>query len=427
MSFLRPFGIKKNPLALLIALALLTTIFNLAARHPQAQAQETFTITGRVINGTEGASAPQGIPVLLLVTGSDSRLIATGQTSTSSDGRFEFQQVAMAEDGVYAFSVDYAQVFYGATLSLSELFDDVELTVYETTQDASVVRVTNQVMVIGDIDEKNRTISAIEFVRLSNVGDRTLLPDLNSQGQLSFLRFALPPLADELDVGSDLPGGDIVSIGTGFALTSPVLPGNHFVDFSFRFPYQGEDFSYRQSLPQGADVYRVMVPQRLSTVGVGALQPVSSVNQQGATYRAWEGYDYEPGQGLSVRLTGLPQPSLGARLEKSITGGDLWKVAIPSALGAALAVLLLLGALRPRWKAETSQGPAIGSTGSAPADREAAVREIAALDQRFQQGDMVEEDYTAEREALVDRALGHSESHGHDQQGNEEVPTDEQP
>ena len=298
MSFLHPTGISKTSAArlnVIAAIALLTTLLALAAWHSQTQAlaqaqpQETFTITGKVINGTEGASPPEGTTVLLLVTGADTRLIATGQTSTLAGGGFEFQQVPAVGDGVYAFSVDYAQVFYGASLSIGDLSAGIELTVYETNQDASVVKVTNQVLVIGDIDEKNRIISAIEFVRLSNTSDRTLLPDLNNMEQLSFLRFALPPLAEDLDVGSDMPGGEVIFIGTGFALTSPVVPGDHFVDFSFRFPYQGDEFSYRQSLPQGANVYRVMVPLRLSTVGIDPLQPVTSVEQEGNSYRAWEG------------------------------------------------------------------------------------------------------------------------------------------
>ena len=299
------------------------------------------------------------------------------------------------------------------------------MTVYEPTQDVTVVRVTNQVMVIGDIDEKNKTISAIEFVRLTNTSDRTLLPDLNNMGQLSFLRFALPPLAEDLDVGSDMPGGDIICIGTGFALTSPVLPGEHFVDFSFRFPYQGEEISYRQSLPQGADVYRVMVPLRLSTIGVSPLQPVTSVEQEGTSYRAWEGYDYKPGQGLSLRITGLPQPSLGARLEKSITDGTFWKIAIPIAMGAVLAFLLLLGTLKPRLRVDNALGFTSGDPDRAPADREATIREIATLDERFQLGDVAEADYQAQRETLVYRALGQFESTDQAPQREKEVPADE--
>lgn len=443
MSALYPTGINKTPLAKslaarLFAFALLTALLTFAAVHSQnqAQAQENFTITGKVINGTEGASSPVGITVLLLVTGADTRLIATDHTSTLVDGRFEFQQVPVVGDGVYAFSVDYAQVFYEASLSLGDLSSEIELTVYETTQDASAVKVTNQVMVIGDIDEKNKTISAIEFVRLTNSSDRTLLPDLNlvpnNAGEISFLRFALPPLAEELDVGTDMPGGDIISIGSGFALTSPVLPGDHFVDYSFRFPYQGYEVSYRQSLPQGADVYRVMVPLRLSTVGIDPLQPVTPVEQEGGSYRAWEGYDYQPGQGLTLRLTGLPQPSLGARLEKSISSGAFWKVAIPSAMGAVLVFLLLLGILKPRLRVETPMRSTSGGVdrapvGPSPVDREAAIRQIASLDERFLEGDVAEADYLSERETLVNWALGHEGPAEQDPQLDQDLPADEQP
>lgn len=438
MSSLYPSGINMTPwaktfAARLFAIALLITLLTSVALRPQvqaqAQAQAALTITGKVINGTEGASPPAGVQVLLLVSGADSSLIATDQTSTSEDGRFQFQQVPAVGDGSYAFSVDYAQVFYGASLTLDDLSTAVEVTVYETTQDASVVRVTNQVLVIGDIDEKNKTIAAIEFVRLSNNSDRTLLPDLNQPvndvGQISFLRFALPPLAEELDVVSDMPGGDIISIGSGFAFTSPVMPGNHFVDYSFRFPYQGDEISYRQSLPQGANVYRVMVPVRLATVGIDNLQPVTSVEQEGKTYRAWEGYDYEPGQGLSLRLTGLPQPSLGARLEKSISNGTFWKIAIPSAMGAVLAFLLILGTLRPHFRAEIPLGSTSDAGDTVPIDRETTIREIAYLDERFQQGDVAEADYQAERKSLVDRALGHEQSNGQASQPSEENSTDE--
>ena len=113
---------------------------------------------------------------------------------------------------------------------------------------------------------------------LNNSSDRTLLPDLTKPGQISFLRFALPLQADELNVRSNLPGGNVISIGTGFALTSAVLPGDHNLEFSFRFPYTGDSVSYRQSLPQGAEVYQVLVPRRLAQVEVRPLRPISSID-----------------------------------------------------------------------------------------------------------------------------------------------------
>ncbi len=327
-----------------MALAVALTLSGLGA----GRAQEQVTVTGTVVNGTQGGAQPEGAQVLLLVTGADGALLATSQAAAGADGGVQFQAVPRVDGGSYAFSVDYAGVFYRGAFGFENLAGGIRLTVYEPTQDNSVITVTNQVMVITGIDAKDRRVSAVEFVRLSNTSDRTLLPDLANPQLLSFLRFALPPMAEDLDVGSDIFGGDIVSIGTGFALTSPVPPGDHSVDFSFRFPYQGDAVSYRQSLPQGAEVYRVMAPPQMDALRVAPLEPLPDVDVEGVPYRAWEARGVRPGQGLQLELTNLPQPSLAQRLEKSISDGSFWQVAIPCALGAVLAFLLLWGSLGRR-------------------------------------------------------------------------------
>ena len=373
------------------------------------QAQETITIRGSVIAGTRDAALPSEISVLLLILNSTGGLVATSQTATGPSGRFQFDQAPLIAGGAYTFSVDYASVFYSTSLGLQDLSDDVRLTVYEPTQDASVVKVARQILVIVDVDEKNRQVSALEFVLLTNTSDRTLLPDLDNPEQLNFLRFALPLQAEALDVRSDLPGGEIVSIGTGFALTSAVTPGNHSLEFSFRFPYRGDSVSYRQSLPQGAEVYQVLVSERLPGVAVGPLQSVSPVNIETSLYRTWEGRNFEPGQGIALELTNLPQPSLGARLEKSITDGTFWKIAIPSAVGAILAFLLLFGAFKgPRRETAPAAASSDGVTREV-AGRDSLVQQVAALDERFQQGEVEETDYQQQREVLIARILGPSQ------------------
>ena len=388
----------------LIAAALALVL--LASGPAAVQAQETITILGRVVAGTRDAVLPSGIPVLLLISNPAGGLVATSQTTTGPGGGFQLDQVPRTEDGIYALSVDYAGVFYSTSLGLQDLSNEVRLTVYESTQDAAVVKVTRQVLVITGVDEKNREISALEFVLLTNTSDRTLLPDLSNPATLSFLRFALPSQAEALDVRSDLPGGDIVTIGTGFALTSAVPPGDHSVDFSFRFPYRGDSVSYRQSLPQGAEVYQVLVPQGLTGVTVTPLRSISPVNIGTSLYLAWEGREFEPGQGIVLELTNLPQPSLAARLETSITDGTFWKIAIPSAVGAILAFLLLFGTLKGhRRETVPATTGSDGITGEV-AQRDALVREVAALDEQFQQGDVVEADYHQQREGLIARILG---------------------
>ena len=402
MTFPDPRGLTiLGPIMLVVAFALALAANGLAAIH----AQETLTVRGIVENGTSGAAVSAEISVLLLVSGPEEGLVSTGQASTDQSGRFQFEQVPKSDGGTYSLSADYAGVFYGASFTLRDLSSEVTLAVYEPTRDVSVVKVTTQVLVISDIDRKNRQISATEFVRISNESDRTLLPDLANPQQMSFLRFSLPPLAEELDVGTDLPGGDVVSVGTGFALTSPVMPGEHTLRFTFRFPYRSDSVSYRQNLPQGAEVYQVMVPERLADVGVSPLESIPAVNVEGTTYRAWEGRSFEPGQGLVLEFGNLPQPNLGQRLQKSITGGTLWKVAIPGAFGVVLASLLLIGALKAPRRVASPQAASAGDGEEDLAEREGLVREIASLDEGFQLGEVAEADYHQQRESLVTRIL----------------------
>ena len=308
-----------------------------------SRAQQAVTVGGVVVNGTEAGIPPADTSVLLLVTNSDGGLTATSQAVTAQDGRFQFDQVPTEEGGSYVFSVDYAGVFYRSTFGLNDLSDEIRLTVYEPTEDPSVVTVTNQVMVITGIDTKNRRISAVEFVRLSNTSDVTLLPNMAMPQQLNFLRFALPPMAEDLDVASDLPGGDIVSIGTGFALTSPVIPGDHYVDFSFRFPYKDDVVSYRQSLPQGAEVYRVMALAQFDGFQVAPLDPLPAVDIEGALYRAWEGLGFGRGQGLQLELTNLPQPSMLAAAGKVSLGRRFLADRHPLRGGSGLGFVAVMG------------------------------------------------------------------------------------
>ena len=392
-------------LVLLVALAVASYLFPLSGAS--LQAQENTEIRGQVVNGTEGADLPGDLNVLMLITGADGRLAGTGQAKPDVQGRFVFEEVAMIDGGAYTVSVDHQGVFYGVSLTADGLADGLTLTVYETTKDASIIQVERQVMVIVAVDKNNRLVSVIEFVRIFNPTDRTLLPDLTNVAPISFLRFALPPEAAELTVQSDLPGGDVASIGTGFALTSPVMPGAHSIDFSYTFPYDDDTISYRQSLVQGAGIFQVLVPEDFPDIAVLGLNIIDPVNIQGTSYRTYEGRDFPPGQGLQLEFTGLPLPGVWVRFSNSVTGDAFWQITIPSALGATLAAMLLWGWIRGYRPspAGDGDGPFTTSETAGPVERATVVQAVAALDRRFEEGGISEADYGTKRRELVARVL----------------------
>lgn len=391
--------------ALFCALVVLAAALGLASSGVGvSKAQESITLMGGVVNGTQGAGpVAAGLPVLLLLSAEDGSLSATGQTTTDAAGRFRFEQVERLEGGTYTLGVEYAGVLYRISLTSQEVEKELHLTVFETTADVSAVAVTRQVMVVADVDKGSREVAATEIVRLVNRGDRTLLPDPLAGGPMSLLRFSLPIQSSGLIVQSDLPPGEVISVGTGFALTSPVAPGAHVIEFSYLFPYSGDQVSYRQNLPQGAEIYQVLVPERLPEVQVTGLELIAPVDIQGSVFRAWEGRNFSPGQGPALELNNLPQPGMLVRLRNSLTDGTFWRGAIPLAAAAALALLLLIGVMK------VSRRPAgqvsIASRNSISEESVALVQEIAELDERYQRGEVDEDRYQAVRQILKSRVL----------------------
>ena len=374
-----------------------------------SNAQSSITVKGDVVNGTQGAGPfAAELPVLLLVSAQDGSLAATGQTTTDAAGRFRIDQVDLLEGGTYTVGVEYAGVLYRTSLTAEDLDRELRLTVYETTEDVSVVAVTSQLMVVADVDKDGRQVTVAELVHLVNRGDRTLLPAPLESGRMSFLRFSLPNHSSELIVSSDLPPGEVISVGTGFALTSPVAPGDHAIEFSYVFPYSGDRVSFSQNLLQGAEIYQVLVPKRLPAVQITGLEPVALVNIDGSEYRAWEGRDFSPGGGPALELVHLPQPGLLVRLENSLTNDTLWRNAIPVAAAAALAFLLLFGAFKVPRGTAAQGGPAPGD--SSRDGSSALVQAIAELDEQYRRGEVAEDRYQSTRQGLKSRVLEPSQA-----------------
>ena len=376
----------------------------------------TVEVRGRVVNGTEGFGVPDDLAALMLITGADGALAGTGQAAVDADGGFVFADTRVVVGGSYTLSVDYGGVFYGLTLAAADLVDggdEVVIAVYEATEDAGIMVVDRQVMVITGLDAPERMAAVTEFVRFRNPTDRTLKPNLETAGpgSFSFMRFALPPGAVDVAVQSDLRGGEVISVGSGFALTAAVPPGEHRVDFAYRFPYGDGAVAYRNSLPQGAGIFQILVPERWDRVEVSGLSARPPVGIQEAVYRAWEGRDIPAGQGVGLRLEGLPQPGILARIGGTLSGGGFWLTAIPAAMGAALLGLLLVGLARRGRPAAAYSGGGDGaippdSGGESGLERRGAVAAIAALDDSYARGELDESDYRARRGELAVRALG---------------------
>ena len=315
-----------------------------------AQSPDTLSVAGRVVNGTQGADAPAGVTVLLHRFGAGSGSVDTYQETTDANGAFRFDRVpAMSDGDSLALAVAYGDTRYTATLSQSEIADPVELTVYEFTRDVGVVTTTDQSIIVAGIDSATRRMAAVQLFTLENRSDTTLVPDLSAPpmiGQFSFLRFSLPPAATDLDVSTNLVGGEVIPVGTGFAITAPVPPGRHQVSFTFTLPYEGNEAAWRDNTLQGAEALQLLIPAEFGNIGVAGLAPGDGFSVGEVTYRVWGAEDLAPGGGVSITLSGLPEPTWIDRVGNPLSEARFWFSALPIMVGVALAGLLAWGIWR---------------------------------------------------------------------------------
>ena len=314
------------------------------------QSPDTVSVTGTLVNGTMGMDPPAGITVLLHRFGAGSGSVDTYEETTGDDGGFRFDGVPAVSDGdSLALVVDYGETRYTEVISRSEITEPVVLTVYEFTRDVAVVATTEQSIIVAGIDSATRRMAMVQLFTLENRSDTTLAPDLSAPpmiGQFSFLRFSLPPAATDLDVSTNLVGGEVIPVGTGFAITAPVPPGRHQVSFTFTLPYEGNEAAWRDNTLQGAESLQLLVPAEFGNIGVGGLAPADGFSVGEVTYRAWGAEDLTPGEGVSITLSGLPEPTWIDRVGNPLSESRFWFSALPIMVGVALAGLLGWGIWR---------------------------------------------------------------------------------
>jgi hypothetical protein len=362
-------------------------------------AQDTIDIEGRVQNGTAGKETPPGLTITLQVF-SSGQLMDTRETVGDDQGVFLFEGVEGGDSIGYIISARYAEVpyFYESDYPLPP--GPVELIVYEGDGSIDAIVTTVYTLIVDRIDSTSRVVGVSELVGLTNIDDRTFVPDISDAGSMDFLRFSLPLNTTGLEVQSDMQGGQLIFVAQGFALTTPVTPGIHEIRYSYLSPYQDGKMTFTHSFPYGADTFRVLLSQGLGRVSGTGLQEVEPLVFGDAAYWQLETHGLEVGARVTLEFTGLAQPSWWQRFRDALPGGNLTKWALSGTFGLVLVALLahvLIG--RRPW------------LGAAPVILEGAgqhhdiIEAMARLDDRFQRRELGMDEYLQQRRELRERIL----------------------
>ena len=360
---------------------------------PYATAQEPAALNGLVINMSTNREAPAGLKVTLHVFTPNGG-VETRTTVTGTNGEFSFGNVSFGGEERFSISTTYQDITYG--VEPESLQSSTMLAIFDTTNDLTSLNINSHILIIREVDPKERMVSAAEVVLISNADLRTFKPVLQPASAMNFLRFTVPPQTSGLQVQSDLRGGDIIDVGTGFGLTAAVPPGSHQVTFNYTFPYQGNESSFSPTFLQGADIFRVLVPEGLGEATGPGLSEIQPTTIGETSYRVWSSQNLSPKTTLSIDLVNLPQPSLWEGLSKSLVDNRILLIGIPSILGLALTAVILY-ALRHRG------GPAITPPQEKPA--QTLIAEIAQLDNLFHGNKLDETEYRSKRAELKKRLL----------------------
>lgn len=324
------------------ALALLAALL-LAPAHARAQSAGAVEIQGRVEHGAGAASFdPTKARVTLNVLDG---VTAVSQETKAPDasGAFAFRAVP-AEGRTFFFSVEYQGAAYSAARNSDELADPVVVTVFDSTHDPSVIAVQSHTVVVTGAVRDEGFVEILERAIIRNDSGLTLAPDPDAEGpaMLSFLRFALPPGAYNLDVRSNLTGGQILEVDKGFALTSPVPPTAggepHRFEFIYRLDYDEPSLDLSRVMRFGAESLRFVAPVDVAAPASPRLADLGATDFNGRLLRLLEGQDVEPGEVVGMTVSGLPRPSALDALRES--AGE-WYVRYGAPAAVAVAALAL--------------------------------------------------------------------------------------
>ena len=401
---------QSNPSLLHAYVAIATVVLIIIVSSGFASAQDpgdAITISGKVVNGTEGSSPPEEVTVFaLVIDGNAEAIVERVETLTDADGSFSLNTPIADDEQFYRVVVDDGVYTPYIDILPEDAQQDVVLTVFDRTDSLDDISVTTYSMVIPVIDEANGVIGVLSAVNLVNSGDEVYVADLTDPALtgLKLLRFNLPVGYQELTVESDLPSGNVLEINTGFAISNPVPPGEYSMVISYSAPFQDGEFEYPLRLPFGADSISILLPEESGQVSGSGLTDSENITIGDVRYTKYDGADYERGAEVGVLISGLPKPGISDQFLDFLDSTQ-FQVAIVASVAFVLIAVMIYVALIVRRKNTGESEPGFPTRNDQSAARSDIIRSIADLDEMRELGKIDEDEYLVQRQRLVQQAI----------------------
>lgn len=324
-------------LLLLIGAALLA----LAVTGPAIARTDDAVVSGQVRHGLEGDGLADVDVTLWTSEGGEPAELQ--RTTTDADGLFRFDG---APDDV---ELEVVAVFDGAASRSGPFLGtpagntDLELLVYETTEDPVEVRISSWVVWV----DRDLGVTFQHDLQVDNSGERTWLGfDPEGSGAREVLSVPLHPDAFGLGFLGRFTECCSAMRGNEYVHTSPLPPGR--TSGTVRYAVESTDrLDLTTRLP--VDAFTLMLPEGVAATGA-ALELSGEIESRGTAYGVYTLEGWGPGEPLTIGLSGLGSPSTP------------W----PWFAAAAAAALLVSGGVAWWWRRERPASPAPPTSVVAP-------------------------------------------------------------
>ena len=313
-------------------------------------AQEPLTIQGRVINMTPDGVVPVNLTVTLDIIDANGGIdtIATAV----HDEFFSIQISELNEQNLYVLSTVHQNIHYSEEITnLSREMAErklIKLIIYESTDSQEFISSIDTVLLVTRADPISNEVQIFERVTLMNTGNRSYVPDLEQPDKMNFLRFSLPSMSTNLDVRSTLNGGAILTVDKGFAITSPVPPGESELRYSYQAPYSGNEIKFDKSFHWDTKIFRAMIPKTIGLLTTGDDLIIESVNIGGFPYYILEKHEIPKEYRMQIHFSNLPQRSVWHRSWHEITKKENTSIIVAFILAATLTLMLIFSIRKNR-------------------------------------------------------------------------------
>lgn len=363
---------------------------------PVTAEEQTGSIAGQVINGTQGAPVPPDQQVVLHGF-DDFREVQVLTTTSRADGAFEFTDLPYLMGRQFMLTTLHDGLTYSSDIfsfAGSPQVKHLTLTIYDTTADPSTLEV-ERMHIFFDFNLGAGQVDIGEMLLISNHSDKTYAP---SNGPI--IEVPLPIGANAVNVQNRREGLDYTLTAQGLALHTPIRPGPNTaqISFSFQLPYSGS-LDFEQTLSYPVKVLNVLSPEMGVTVQGGQLQDQGTQTQQGATFRAY-GANGLPAKGpIAFKISGQPRAAQSSSARTSAIDPTSLVIGI-------LALAVVVGGAGLGWYFWPF------SRLAEPPSYEGLLQAIADLDDAFDEGQLERKRYERERARLKGKLLALVEKRG---------------